>query len=89
VVLADQLEASAIDHSLARGLVHPYVVARCGDLHVPFATAFWVRDGHGRRLGMVLQRDAGVMLEFDADEHRPGQLPPEGIAGLVGTEAHK
>jgi hypothetical protein len=83
VVLADQLEAKAIDHSLARGLVRPYVVARCADLHVPFATAFWIRDGHGRRLGMVLQRDAGLMLEFDAEKHEPGQLPSGGIVALL------
>jgi hypothetical protein len=87
VVLAEELEARAIEHSVARGLVRPFVVARSSDLHVPFATAFWVRDGHGRRLGMVLQRDAGVILEFDALEHEPGTLPPEGIAGLLGHVA--
>jgi hypothetical protein len=87
VVLADQLEARAIDHSVARGLVGPCVIAQRGDLHVPFATAFWVRDGHGRRLGVVVQRDAGLVLEFDAEKHPPGTLPPEGIAGLVSQAA--
>jgi hypothetical protein len=77
-------EYIALNFAEQCGFSKPEVDRVVADMRTPGTVAVWVKDRASRAtLGILLNTNQRVVIEFDSTRFSPGELPQGGIATLL------